>query len=218
MNEKCVIAMTKPPPAAPIENHKKLKIMSIYRPAAIMALLVLAALSGGCASSSHSVSSGYSLEKNPEKGLVVYSTRLDDRCDAKMKTSMLRAEGLTKAGKRVQQMMLVSNPYLKPDLSDPPGYFFAQAWPAGEYRLERFVFSSTKGGGESKEFNVYFTVEPGVVQYLGEFYVEMPNCYLYRLKVNDESEHAARLLAERLKKVSSDKMVSKVISLAGEKP
>lgn len=192
--------------------------VNICPPAAIVILLMFGVSVAGCASTSHSVSSGYSLEKNPKKGLVVYSTRLNDSCDAKIKTSMLRAEGLTTAGKRVQQMMLVNNSFLKPDFSDPPGYFFVQAWPAGEYRLERFVSTGTKGGGESKEFNAYFTVEPGVAQYLGEFYVEMPNCYLFRLKVKDESEQAARLLDERMKKVSPGAMVSKVILLPKEKP
>lgn len=88
-----------------------------------------------------------------------------------------------------------------------------QQWEAGEYRVASFATSSMRSQGGTSELELYFTVTPGVVQYLGEFHLELPNCISYRLAINDEFERDRGLLAERVPGVSTEHMVNRAGTL-----
>ncbi|HEX5513195.1 MAG TPA: hypothetical protein VFY81_02275 [Gammaproteobacteria bacterium] len=166
----------------------------------------------GCATTPEGIAKGY-WRKDKNKGLVVYSTRLDSRCRSGTKLLNLGAEGLTLTGKRVLRLLAVDNVFMKHAFTSPPGYHFVQAWDAGEYGLTTSGSLLSFEQPAHKEFDVFFHVEPGVIQYLGEFYVEMPDCFSYRVSVQDQFARDAQLLDQRMGKALSAQMVARVVEL-----
>ncbi len=179
----------------------------------VLSLLTFAlVLQVGCTTRFHNVGKGFTFEDDPGMAIVVVSTRLDSQCEGSIQSSFFIAEGITEKG-RVRNMVIVSNALMDKDLEDPPGFLFIQDWPPGEYRLSHFSSSSTQGGGNSRDINIYFDIAPDSIQYLGEFYVEMPNCYSFTLEVRDDMESARKMFDERMDKLDSVSMVSKANEL-----
>ncbi|QKT03300.1 hypothetical protein HUS23_05515 [Ectothiorhodospiraceae bacterium 2226] len=182
--------------------------MSRRAVAAAGLLLCATGLVTGCSTTAHSVSADYRFQAGGTKGLAVYSTRLEDHCGAGITTTMLSVEGIA-AQRRVRDQFIVSNAFIKRDFEDPPGYFFVQELAAGDYRVSQLEVYSSRGGGTA-QLDRHFTLAPGAVHYLGEFYVTRPDCSRYRFEVNDEWARDQALLFERVGSLRGAAVVSHV--------
>lgn len=170
-------------------------------------LLVMCLAAVFCASckSLHTVEGDYRFADHPGYGLVVISTRIDNRCaTAGFKSGAL--EFSSTDGKKTG-LFLLDNTFIERDFQNPPGYFFVRSLPQGEYRILGLSFH---GYRSSNEIGRTFTVASEKTTYLGEFSVEVPNCKRFTYRVTDMWERDEQLLKKRVR-IQPEEQVQKQV-------
>lgn len=159
----------------------------------------------GCASTSHSVGEDYQFSPESKEGLIIISTRLDDRCDPDGKlvssTLSVRSEN---SGIFAEGTLLMKNPLIAADFEAPVGYFFVKRLPVGKYYVDRFEYSSLKATGlvSDRSLEIPFAVAAGRAYYLGEVTVIMIHCAGFDVKVADQRRRDLALFSQRMKNIS----------------
>lgn len=144
------------------------------------------------------VSEDFTFEPGADHGIIVLSTRIDDRCGGNINTARINFEGLTDDGVQRGMFVLVS-PAVPQDFTNPPGSFIAWKLKAGQYRLIEFTKISILGSFRSnKELDMLFNVVPGRISYLGEIYLTLPDCSKFSIRVNDQRQRDSAMFDKKM--------------------
>jgi hypothetical protein len=142
-------------------------------------LLVLAAvlLAAGCTAAYITNENVTFDASNPDTGMVVFSTRIADKCATPqdpLVLAYLKYEGLVD-GNTINSIFLLKNKLIKPDFHHPLGYLWIKTLKAGQYNLYD-VGRSYKYEGYDSPISAYFTISPHKITYLGEIYIDVEHC------------------------------------------
>ncbi len=164
-------------------------------------LIVVLSILSGC--TIVRVSEDFTFEPGADQGIIVLSTRIDDRCGGNINTDSISFEGLTHDGVQRGLFTLVS-PAVPQDFADPPGTFIAWKLKAGQYRMVQFLKTSTLGTFQSnKELDMLFDVVAGKIRYLGEVYIILPNCSRLSIRINDQRQRDGAMFDKKLTHLNS---------------
>jgi hypothetical protein len=167
----------------------------------LITLTLAVLMLGGCAATR--ISDDYAFEPGTDEALLVASTRIDDKCGGSMSTVVLAYETLVKNDVETGGFVF-TNPLLTHDFTNPPGYFDIRRVKAGEYRLTKLTKTSMAGRRDGqRDLNIQFRVDPGRIYYLGEMYVDMPDCSSFSLRFNDQRQRDGALFDRRMKRLKS---------------
>lgn len=144
------------------------------------------------------------LPANTHDAIMVISTRINDQCAERANTVDLRVLGTTLRGRRESLNLLFRSDSLKPDFTNPSGYFIVRRVPAGDYYSFMLQKTGLKAGDfVSSELSGGFTLHPGKINYLGEVTVTLPTCDHFKLTVSDQRKRDAALFDARMKHLES---------------
>jgi hypothetical protein len=156
------------------------------------------------------VGEDYAFEPGSKEGIVVMSTRVNHKCGGGINVANIDYEGIV--GQDIERgMFMLTNAMVGHDFENPPGYYHMRKLPAGEYRFTKMTAASTKGVFKAlNDLDILFTVAPGKVCYLGEFYVDIPNCSNFTIRFNDQRQRDGALFDKRMKKLNSRMFVYQI--------
>jgi len=156
----------------------------------------------GCASNLR-IDENYSFGARSNEGIVVASTRTDDKCRGFSNHSLLYFESKP-ATSAPRDSFFLENTFLGNDFDNPPGYFQIKKLPAGKYTFTSLYKTGVMEGSLSlREYNMSFVVKPGKIHYLGELHANIPDCNTVQLKVIDQRRRDRKLFDERMKQLKS---------------
>lgn len=168
----------------------------------LITILVSLAMLSGCASNLR-VDENYSFDARSNDGIVVASTRTDDKCRGFANSATLQFEG-DSTTKVTKDGFFLENTFLGNDFDNPPGYFQVKKLPAGKYSFTYLHKTGVMEGILSlREYNMSFVVKPGKIQYLGEIHGNIPDCSTIKLKVVDQRKRDRKLFDERMTRLKS---------------
>lgn len=185
----------------------------------IMALFIFISILSGCAV--YKVHENFHLGTGSDESIIVLSTRTQDRCGGLFVTSGLTfypiVHGEIKQTIWAQDGIALIHGPTDYDFTDPPGYFYARPIKAGDYRLDGFSKAVYGGTYNSKKsLNMDFHIEPGRVYYLGEIYIDIPDCTRYVIRVNDQRQRDGLLFNKKMKNLNSSMFEYQILKEAKE--
>jgi hypothetical protein len=185
------------------------KSLSIYLFVSLLLIL------SGCTSSAVNNSSyGYDDVKKDDQATVVLSVRYDNRCDENPYITVLKIEGISNNKKSVRKLNVYKSMLSGSDFDDPPGNFYVQKWPAGQYHILQFSSVKRYSTEMTLDLDIYFDLKPGTVNYLGQFILTIPKCNKYKVGIEDDLRTALKLLKEQGSDINSSSIVSRVRELS----
>ncbi|MCG7904778.1 MAG: hypothetical protein JAY60_20435 [Candidatus Thiodiazotropha weberae] len=183
-------------------------ILSIY-PIALFFLTLL-----GCKSSAVNESPyGYDGVKKGDQATVMLSVRFDNHCEENPYTTVLEIEGISNNKKSVRKLDVYKR-IRAGDFDDPPGYFYVQSWPAGQYHISQFSSVKRYSTEVTLDLDIYFDLMPGTVNYLGQFILTIPKCSKYQVGIENDLRTALKLLKEQGSDIESSSIISRVRELS----
>lgn len=142
--------------------------------------------------------------------LVVYSTRVDDKCGAAMSSLRLNyrytSPTQTEPG---HGFIFLQNALLSSDFEGRDGFYKIEEWPAGDYVFTDPTFANMKMGKASfnGRYDVRVKIEAGKAYYLGEFKADIPSCHVLKLGTYDEYERDRKIFDSKMKNVKSSTLI-----------
>jgi hypothetical protein len=167
----------------------------------------------GCKNTStHNSINTYQDAGADQQATVILSVRYDNHCEESPYFTTLIIENISN-NKKSTRALKVYNRMTAGDFDDPPGYFYVQNWPAGQYHI--FSFKSFNGYSTelTLDMNVYFDLAPGTVNYLGQLLLTIPKCNKYKIAIQDDIGTALNMLKERGSDIEISSIKSRVREL-----
>lgn len=171
----------------------------IYLTIALMPFL------SGCSTTNMGVAGDYRLNAQGDKGLAVLSVRLDDQCGTGINTFQI---DYSRPGTSdYPRFFLLKDMFVKNDFENPPGFFYVQELPAGQYAFTEISEVSPGMRQGAIQPPMTFRVDAGKAQYLGEMNVTFTckdrDPFLATVMIKDERQRDAGLFAARMTKLSA---------------
>lgn len=137
-------------------------------------LIVAMGVLSGC-SNLGNVKPDFKFGPDPEVGLVVLSTVEDNRCEVLLlaRSSTFNYCKISDKDQPVRDI-IVNNPFIKTDFSDPPGSLKILSLEEGEYAFTSWVCSYGNWRIRAPIMHPRFTVKAGEIIYLGEIHFFIP--------------------------------------------
>jgi hypothetical protein len=168
-------------------------------------MCLVAALCTSC-KSIHTIEGEYRFADHPGHGLVVISTRIDNRCESTVFSS--GSLDFRSTDGKTSGLFLLDNPFIDKDFQSPPGYFFVRSLPQGEYRILKLSFPGYKS---KSEIGSTFTVSEGETTYLGEVFVDVPNCQRFTYRLANMWSRDEQFLKNRIRNLSTERVKKQVL-------
>ncbi len=166
-------------------------------------VIVLPVLLIGC-SFNKQVHDDFKIDPNSNEGLVVLSTRLYDGCVGGKNSADLDVIRLTNNNVELAAEFKLQHEFTEFDFKNPPGYFYIRRYKAGDYRITNYTLGGHGGSYRSKKnLDINFHVAPGKIHYLGEIFVDVPDCSKFKVKVTDQRDRDAAIFDKKMKNLNS---------------
>ena len=163
----------------------------------LITLLTCLTILSGC--SSFKVSDDFAFGPNSREGIIVVSTRSDDKC-----RGFSNSSSITFTGKEKPFGLFLENSFIPNDFNNPPGYFNIQKVAAGTYKLQSLHKTGVMTGIlDLSKYNISVVIKPGKIHYLGELHVDVPDCNSVKLKVKDHRVRDKKLFDKKMIKLKS---------------
>lgn len=179
----------------------------------IITLFAALSLLSGCAGGLK-VSDDYTFGAKGNEGIIVASTRTDDKCRGFSNSSSIGFQGDASTGNKAAGFFL-ENSFMKNDFNNPPGYFQMIKLPAGTYTFNRLYKTGVMEGSlPLDQFKISFTVKPGKVHYLGEIHGDIPDCNTVVMTVKDQRKRDGMLFDKKMKRLKSSDFDYQILKVA----
>ena len=162
-------------------------------------LIVAVSILPGC-SNIGNVKPDFNFGPNPKVGLVVLSTVEDNRCTGLPleRSSTFYYSRISDADEPVWDI-IVSNPFIKTDFSDPPGSLKVLSLEEGEYAFTIWVCNYGNRRITTPIMRPRFRVKSGEIIYLGEIhFLVPPDGKSVTTTISDKSERDLALFSKKM--------------------
>jgi len=162
-------------------------------------LIVAVSILPGC-SILGNIKPDFKFGPNPKVGLVVLSTVEDNRCEGFPlgRSSTFYYSRISDNDKHVRDI-IVNNPFIKTDFSDPPGSLKVLSLEEGEYAFTRWVCHYGNWRISAPIMRPGFRVKAGEIIYLGEIHFFVPpDGKSVTTTISDKSERDLALFSTKM--------------------
>ena len=162
----------------------------------------------GC-SSNLTIDENYIFGAKNNDGIVVLSTRTNDKCRGISNSSTINF-----SGKQKSDAFFLENSFLSNDFNNPPGYFQIKVLPPGRYTFTSLYKTGVMQGSLNlAQYKTSFTVKSGKIQYLGELHANIPDCNTAQLEVKDQRKRDRKIFDKRMSRLKSSEFEYQILKI-----